>query len=269
MLCRLRYLGVLAIAVVIIFITSHLRRRANTAHLSIGSLRPGSAHEPIVESPEEWTDESTQWHPINDLINSAEREFASFLPKETADLKSTAAAYRKRRGRHPPPGFDVWFEFAKKHKAIIVEDFWDQIYDDIRPLWALPPDQMRRDVRGHDQVIRIRGGKAKTTSTFFWMPIWHDLINTISSHLPDMDIALNTMDEPRLTVPWEDMNEYVRKEKAVRGMPPPSEVISEFSSIQFPPPAVFMIMTYAVGAEHSEDENDSSSKATYGWDISG
>jgi hypothetical protein len=162
-------------------------------------------------------------------MKTADREFSSRLSKETFDLKSAAAAYRERRGRHPPPGFDRWFEFAKNHKAIIVEDFWDQIYDDINPLWALPQDQMRRNVRGHNKIIHVRNGKATSDSDFFWVVIWCDLIKTIKSYLPDMDIAVNSMDEPRLTVPWEDMNEYVRKGQAARKMPPPSEVISKFS----------------------------------------
>jgi len=230
---RFRRLGALAIATAILLSGFYLSRRASTTPLSVdwSLFKPGSAHGTIAESKDKTIDDPTLWHPITDLIDSANRSFYSHLSKETFDLKSAAAAYRERRGRHPPPGFDQWFEFAKNHKAIIVEDFWDQIYDDINPLWGLPPDQMRRDVRGHDMVIHVRNGTVTSESDYWWLVVWCDLIKTIGSYLPDMDIAVNSMDEPRLTVPWEDMNEYIRKEQAARKMPPPSQVISKFSGI--------------------------------------
>jgi hypothetical protein len=176
---------------------------------------------------------SNELHPIDRLMLNAEKEFNALISKETFDLRSAAAAYRERRGRHPPPGFNAWFTYAKQHNAIIVEDFWDQIYHDITPLWALSPREMRRDVRANmrddGKFINVRNGKATTESDFWWGRIWCDLINTFASHLPDMDISFNKEDEPRLTVKWEDMNDYVRDERATRRMPKPSDVISEYS----------------------------------------
>ncbi|KAH0548055.1 hypothetical protein GP486_008205 [Trichoglossum hirsutum] len=226
---RPRYFGALAIAVSIFLTGFYLSRRGSVTPLSVDWPFAGSDSTSNPTAGSTAQPDPTHWHPINDLIASADGSLSSYLSKETFDLESAAAAYRERRGRHPPPGFDAWFHFAKKHGAIVVEDFWDQIYDDINPFWALPPDQMRRDVQDHNQIIHVRNREATPGTDFFWTTIWGDLVKSIQSYLPDMDIAVNPMDEPRLTVPWEDMNEYVQKERATRKMPPPSEVISEFS----------------------------------------
>jgi hypothetical protein len=42
------------------------------------------------------------------------------------------------------------------------------------------------------------------------------------------------MDEPRILVPWEEINDYMEKEHAARGMPPLNEVISEFQKLDTP-----------------------------------
>src|SRR5438034_3731491 len=88
-------------------------------------------------------------HPIDTLIRASDKQFKSLLLRQTYDLKSAAAEYRRQRGRHPPPGFDAWFEFAQEKEAIIVESFWDQIYHDLNPFWALPASRLRKDVAAY------------------------------------------------------------------------------------------------------------------------
>jgi hypothetical protein len=155
-------------------------------------------------------------HPINTLIERAERDFESLLEKETQGLASAAAAYRLARGRHPPPRFDAWYAFAEEHGAVMVEDFWDQIYHDLSPFWALPPSQIRANARAHDMVVKIESGRAESNTGWFWHVIWAQLINKISDYLPDMVVPLNSMDEPRIMVPWEKINTYVAAERASR-----------------------------------------------------
>jgi len=176
-------------------------------------------------------DEAYDAHPIDLLIQAGEEEFDALLSKQTYDVASAAAEYRKRRGRHPPPGFAAWFDFAKQKGAIMVEDFWDQIYHDLGPFWGLPAEQIRRDANDYEMTINVRNGKAMAGSDWFWTQIWLNLTQTVESHLPDMDIALNAMDEPRLVVPWEDINRYMEAERASRKMPPPEEVVSEYDGL--------------------------------------
>ena len=57
------------------------------------------------------------------------------------------------------------------------------------------------------------------------------MTQTIEHLLPDMDIALNAMDEPRIVVPWEEIDKFMEIERTTKTMPPPTEVISEFGSL--------------------------------------
>jgi hypothetical protein len=156
-------------------------------------------------------------------------QIKTLLSRQTYDLKSAAAEYRRRRGRHPPPEFHTWFEFAQGRGAIIVEDFWDQIYHDLNPFWALPAQQLRRDAARFEMTINVRNGTASSGSDWFWTQIWLDMIKTIEHLLPNMDVPLNAMDEPRLVVPYEEMVKYMNVEKLSRSMPSISMVKQEFT----------------------------------------
>ncbi|KAE8441709.1 hypothetical protein EG329_004538 [Mollisiaceae sp. DMI_Dod_QoI] len=169
-------------------------------------------------------------HPIIELLRKADEEFNAFLDKETFDLPAAAKRYRERRGRHPPPGFDKWWQYAKDNNATIVEDFWDQIYHDLNPLWALNPKDMLDNVRAQPRLFKLRNGKVTHESDHFWMPIWQDLINDVAEDLPDMDLSMNTMDEPRLFIPWEDMAGYMEKEKKSRKLVDHNQVNDKFSA---------------------------------------
>ncbi|EAQ88159.1 hypothetical protein CHGG_04778 [Chaetomium globosum CBS 148.51] len=169
-------------------------------------------------------------HPIDPLIRNAEKEFEAKLSKSTQTLTAAAAAYRKRRGRHPPPGFDKWYEFATERGAIIVEDFWDQIYQDLEPFWGVRPAKIRKDARDFDMRIQIRDGKASTSSDWFWTQIWLGMIQTVEHLLPDMDLAVNPMDEPRMVVPWEDIDVYMQKAAETMRIVAVESVVSRFSS---------------------------------------
>ena len=173
-------------------------------------------------------------HPITKLIEDADVEFSKLIDKETVTLEEAAQAYRKRRGRHPPPGFDKWFEFATYNGAIIVEDFWDQIYTDLEPFWGLDPAIIRKESWDFEMTISIRDGVASTGSDWFWTQIWLNMISTIQHLLPDMDLALNAMDEPRIIVPWEDIDAYVHKASKTHKLLKPDSVTTEFQKL--PPP---------------------------------
>jgi hypothetical protein len=165
-------------------------------------------------------------------MRTAATEFETLISKETHDLASAAWIYRQKRGRHPPPGFEKWYAYAKSQNSIIIEEFWDQIYDDLTPLWALDPKEMRKDVRSQREVIRVRKGKVTGNSDHFRVEIWTGMVKDIlkRGELPDMDIAINIMDEPRLVIEWDVMRAYVEKEQAERKVIPIDQVIEKFSS---------------------------------------
>ncbi|KAI1437357.1 glycosyltransferase family 90 protein [Xylaria sp. CBS 124048] len=195
---------------------------------STSDHEPGNAHgdKPSSDFP--------RHHPIDDLIRTAEKDFKAVLAKESTTLSQAAEAYRVRRGRHPPPGFDKWFSFAQENGAIIVEDFFDRIYHDINPFWGLDPRVIRKEAWDFEMTINIRDNVATAGSDWFWTQLWLKMIKTIEHLLPDMDIALNAMDEPRLVVPWEEIATYMKKAQRTRKLVPVEEVISTFQHL--PPP---------------------------------
>lgn len=200
------------------------------------TVRPGrlSPVKPNLSNADTSGRPRTKLHPIEELIDNADKTFEALLAKQTFDLKSAASEYRKRRGRHPPPWFDLWFEFAGTNKALIVEEFFDQIYHDLAPFWGVDPSLMRKKAESYEMRINIRNHKASAESTWFWTQIWLDMIKTIEHLLPDMDIALNAMDEPRIVIPWEEINKYMEAERKTRKMPPATEVVSNFRPLKPP-----------------------------------
>ena len=49
-----------------------------------------------------------------------------------------------------------------------------------------------------------------------------------------MDLALNAMDEPRLVVPWEDMQGFMQKAAKTVKLPKAKTVVSEFQKLPEP-----------------------------------
>lgn len=149
-------------------------------------------------------------HPIDDLIETANEDFQRLILKQTSNITEAANAYRRRRGRHPPPRFDVWFEFAQSKNAVIIEDLFDRIYDDLTPFWAIAPSKIRNAGASWPEVISIRN-RALTVQKDkrYRIELWHDMLKRIAKYLPDVDLAFNTMDESRLFVPSETIDSYV------------------------------------------------------------
>lgn len=196
------------------------------------SEKPNIGQPTVVLSPPSNSNSViTTRHPIDELIEKAEREFDGVLKKESKGLKAAAAEYRSRRGRHPPPGFDIWFRFAKENNAVIIEDFWDQIYHDLGPFWGMPPAVMRREAWRGGMTINVRNRKAKASSDWFWTQIWLNMTQTIEHMLPDLDMSLNPMDEPRIVVSWEEIDGLMEVERSTRYMPPPEEMVDNFSTL--------------------------------------
>lgn len=149
-------------------------------------------------------------HPIDDLVSEENSDFEGLLNKQTYNVSASAAAYRERRGRHPPPGFDRWMEFAVAHDCVVIEEFFDQVYRDIEPFWGLPASEIRDQAATLPNTISVRNGKV-TESTDEWrfVDAYFDMLKEIEDRLPDVDIPINEMDESRVLVPWEDINELI------------------------------------------------------------
>nr|KMM70335.1 hypothetical protein CPAG_06647 [Coccidioides posadasii RMSCC 3488] len=161
----------------------------------------------------------TAYHPISILISGAKREHEIWIQKasNSMNLKEAVAEYRKRYHQAPPPGFDLWYEYAINRSSPIIDDY-DQIYDDLLPFRALSPKHLRElvllmtsDQWNDVSAVNIRDGKAEAQAdikpTHRWMIEGIALmIEPFAHHLPDMDIAFNLNDECRVAVPWERLH---------------------------------------------------------------
>jgi hypothetical protein len=171
-------------------------------------------------------------HPIIKLMKDARAQHDELLSKRSYDIYAAAARYRSRRGRHPPPGFDRWVQAALASDSIIVEEFFDRIYKDLTPFWAIDTDTVRRRAHSWPWVVRVRTGEARgdgdVEGRVPWLQLWTDLVKEFAEHLPDVDMPINYMDEPRLLVPYDEIAKLVQTAQETREMPKPDNVTSEF-----------------------------------------
>ncbi|KAH8175738.1 glycosyl transferase family 90 domain-containing protein [Sarocladium implicatum] len=173
--------------------------------------------------------------PIRDLMINASTHFDGLIAERTEDMWAASSRYRIRRGRHPPPGFEQWVNGARDSNAVIVEQFFDRIYKDITPFWGLDPKVLREQAKGWGTVISIRKGKTSIRGRIDahprWLRDWADLISEFSQHMPDLDIPLNSADEPRLLVPFDKINKLVLEEAGKRHLVPLKNVKERYMGL--------------------------------------
>lgn len=198
----------------------------------LGSIRiPGVPKKPWhAEDKPDSPLEPIDNHPVSGLMQEADKAFRKYEDGRSKSFRETVQTYRRRYGRHPPPGFEDWYKFARKRNVHNIDDF-EQIMDDLRPFWAIEPKVIRnlaanmwRDETQGVSGIHIRDHKIVKENNGNWRS--ETMVNLISKfikYLPDMDIAANRLDQPRVVVPWEDMQDLLDKENANRRTPPKTE----------------------------------------------
>lgn len=198
-----------------------------------------SDHGPLDSS---WQDDSSfedvpgpvDSHPISVSIVEAEKKWRGYEDNRSNTFKECVSKYRRKYGRHPPPGFEKWYRFARARDVHNIDDF-DQIMDDLRPFWAVEP-YIIRTLAAHmwekkdDGIsgIHIRNHRVVKQNNGSWRSeTMVDLIERFIKYIPDMDIATNKLDQPRVVVPWEVMQSMLAKELETRRTPP--EASNEFT----------------------------------------
>lgn len=174
-------------------------------------------------------------HPISALMADADKRWRKYEDNRSKSFRDAVKTYRKRYGRHPPPGFADWYKYARKRNVHNIDDF-QQIMDDLRPFWAIKPAVIRnlaakmwKDEEQGISGIHIRNHKVVKENNGNWRSeTLIKLIKKFVRYLPDMDIALNRLDQPRVVVPWSDMQNYLEEEMRSRRLPP--EVEDSFSA---------------------------------------
>jgi hypothetical protein len=160
------------------------------------------------------------YHPIEELVEDAKKSFESVKKRQSRTLKEAIAEYRKRYGIPPPPHFDKWFAFAKGNHVQLIDEF-DTIHELMTPFWGLKPKTIRARVKealGFDnaligvairdhRVLHMLGGADWQQNAT------EGMMQKFIQYLPDMDLAFNIHDEPRVMVPHEDLVRLVHKAK--------------------------------------------------------
>lgn len=163
-------------------------------------------------------------HPIDQLINHANQDFATVRSRQSRTEVAAVKEYRRRYGIPPPPNFDKWFSFAQGRGAQLIDEY-DTIHDSLTPFWALEPVSVRERVReaigrspenGLIALMIRRGKAAKIEGGAEWQrDVTLKMIKDFVQYLPDMDLAFNIHDEPRVVVPHDDLSRMVQFAKDV------------------------------------------------------
>jgi Glycosyl transferase family 90 len=162
--------------------------------------------------------ESFQEHPMQNLILKQQKQFSDLLNNQSKSLEDAVTEYRRRYGISPPPKFHVWYEFAQKRKVKLVDEF-DSLHQMLTPFWALDPKSLRSRVKeaiGFKEnnllAVLIRDGRisfvqeANSTETEWIRENIVDMLGGFVHHLPDMDLAFNLHDEPRIVLPNDQLS---------------------------------------------------------------
>ncbi|CAD6501739.1 BgTH12-01988 [Blumeria graminis f. sp. triticale] len=200
----------------------------NRPRLNLQSLQPDlqqSINKPIAPvktlpataTNTEPTPVKNSSHPIWQLILDNEKDWKKKLARQSQSLSEAVTEYRRRYGIHPPPNFDKWYEFAKARNVRFIDEY-DNIQQNLAPFWGLKPATIRaraREAIGFDANnligALIRNGELqKIAGGSEWqMEATEGMMDGFIKYLPDMDLAFNIHDEPRVLVPYEDLTRLI------------------------------------------------------------
>ncbi|KAL2864378.1 uncharacterized protein BJX67DRAFT_390048 [Aspergillus lucknowensis] len=162
---------------------------------------------------EEASHQRPAFHPIAQLVNEAKTAFNTTLARQSQSLEEAVTQYKQRYGMPPPPHFNRWYEFAVARNTALIDDY-DSIYHALLPFWAVQAEVLRARVRenlGFDNRlmgISIRNGEVIHLGNGqgdYQAPATVEMLSAFAQWLPDMDLAFNVHDEPRVVVPDDEL----------------------------------------------------------------
>lgn len=168
-------------------------------------------------------------HPILQLVRRAEDEFQAVNARQSKTFQEAVTEYRRRYRMPPPPHFDEWYKFAVRQETQLIDEY-DTIYDSLHLFWSLKPEVIRartREALGFANTLMgasIRGGVVHIIGQGqddFQETATQEMISPFAQWLPDMDLAFNVNDEPRVLIPREDIERMILKaEEAIQSVKP-------------------------------------------------
>lgn len=162
-------------------------------------------------------DKTSSDHPVLQLTRNAQSAFNETLNRQSKTLHQAVREYKRRYQMPPPPGFDHWYKFATERNTVLIDEF-DVIYHALLPFWGLEPSafraRAREDLGNSDNgfmSISIRSGRPFcASSTQLYQRVGTiSILESFAKWLPDMDLAFNEHDEPRVVVAHEELSQRV------------------------------------------------------------
>lgn len=163
-------------------------------------------------------EEDKTLHPISQLSQVARNKSDKVKAAQSRTLREAVVEYRRRYKIPPPPHFDKWYEFATKNNVQLIDEY-DSIHDGLMPFWGMKPAAIRERVRealgysGDNALIAmtIREGKiVKNIGGDDWQrDMTADMMAPFIHLLPDIDLAFNIHDEPRIVVPHGELSQLL------------------------------------------------------------
>ena len=157
-------------------------------------------------------------HPIEVLVNQANREFRSMVDGQSKTLQGAITEYERKYRMEPPPGFDLWFDLAMESNCTIVDNF-DTIMQSLEPFWGITAKEMRARADMFTQVPlakwALRDKKPVVLSDSLvlggFTPILHGWLERFKDIIPtDVEITINGLAEPRVIVPNDRLDHLIR-----------------------------------------------------------
>jgi hypothetical protein len=143
-------------------------------------------------------------HPVKRLVREARVKFEEQAARQSKSFDKAASVYVQRYQRSPPPGFELWFNYAMRHHSLIIDDF-DLLNEYLAPFWHLSGAEVKSrldNVRKTGPAIRhcqSLEGRLSSGCECLGREILRLLKDTeILSNLPEVDLLVNALDEPRI-----------------------------------------------------------------------
>lgn len=156
-------------------------------------------------------------HPIELLVEEANAKFQT-LKGQSTTFNEAVSEYRRRYKREPPLGFDHWYDAALKANATVIDNF-DTIMDALEPFWGLSAQELRarvqdlRELREPKLVsmsIKNQNFTSSNTQGYKDQAII-DWAQPYMQFLPDMDFLFSSLDEARVVVPRDELDNRMKK----------------------------------------------------------
>lgn len=149
-------------------------------------------------------------HPINVLIEDAEKKWDALLKKQSTTLDEATQEYKRRYRRNPPKGWEAWWNFAQENKVILTDEY-DQIARDLAPYFALEPRDLRHrnkvmQEREHTFTLAIKDGHVTRhgpNPDLRRAKDMQNLIQKFAKYVPgEVNMTYIIDDQPAVMLPW-------------------------------------------------------------------